>query len=216
MSDYARGGLKIAARQAGWLYGVDLRGNSERELGLALPTGAIRKRRARLVLGEWWAGAAKGHARAIGVRSARASASGFCRRRLVATGKTFTDARLTCPGFGRFGRGTSSRAAASWPRSARRSTWRDRARARAATRRLWRSSRGRAALGEFVGRGIGRFEPTCLGSVVRSRERGISALRFRDSCPEAARLDRCGPEDRLDEAPLLGASYTCPGSARGS
>jgi predicted NBD/HSP70 family sugar kinase len=64
-----------------------------------------------------------------------------------------------------------------------------------------------AALGEFVAPWVVRFEPRCLvfgGSITRAWD--LFADAFLESCPEAARLDRCGPADRLDEAPLLGAA----------
>jgi glucokinase len=64
-----------------------------------------------------------------------------------------------------------------------------------------------AALGEFLEPWVVRFAPTCLvfgGSITRAWDLFVDG--FVGACPEAARLDRCGPADRLDEAPLLGAA----------
>src|SRR6185503_8416647 len=211
--DYARGVSQIRGLgKLDGLYGVDLRGRLARDLGLAAPERVLFLNDAHaFVLGEWWAGAAKGHARAMGVTLGTGLGSGFLAGgRLVVSGPEIPpDARLDLVRFrgGPVEGVISSRGiVAAFGETidvaeiARRAREGD-----AAALAVFREFG--SAFGEFVGPWIVRFEPTCLvlgGSITRAWD--LFSGGFRDACPEAARLDRCGPADRLDEAPLLGAA----------
>jgi glucokinase len=77
--DYERGVSKIRGLgKLDGLYGVDLRGRLARDLGIARPERVRFLNDAHaFVLGEWWAGAAKGHRRAMGVTLGTGLGSGF-------------------------------------------------------------------------------------------------------------------------------------------
>lgn len=211
--DYERGMSKIRGLgKLDGLYGLDLRGRLARDLGIAPPERVRFLNDAHaFVIGEWWAGAAKGHVRAMGVTLGTGLGSGFLADgQLVVSGPDVPpEARLDLVAFRGgavedviSGRGIVSGFGgeldvAEIARRARD----DDPRAVAAFRRFG------SALGEFVGPWVVRFEPTCLvfgGSITRAWD--LFAESFLRSCPEAARLARCGPANRLDEAPLLGAA----------
>ena len=210
--DYARGVSKIRGLdKLDALYGVDLRDRLSRDLGVVPNQMQFVNDAQAFVLGEWWAGAAKGHPRVIGVTLGTGLGSGFLAdgHFIVSGPDVPPEARLDLVPF----RGSSvedvisSRGivaafgdkveVAEIAKRARD----DKPKARAVFREFG------SALGEFVGPWLDRFAPTCLvfgGSIARAWD--LFADAFLDACPAAARLDRCGPADRLDEAPLLGAA----------
>lgn len=211
--DYERGVSKIRGLgKLDGLYDLDLRGRLARDLGISPPERVRFVNDAHaFVLGEWWTGAAKGHSRAMGVTLGTGVGSGFLADgQLVVSGHEIPpDARLDLVPFrgGPVEDVISSRGIVSAfgetldvAEIARRARDGD-APAVAVFRRFGSS------LGEFVGPWIGRFGPTCLvfgGSITRAWDLVVDG--FLGSCPEAAQLQRCGPADRLDEAPLLGAA----------
>jgi predicted NBD/HSP70 family sugar kinase len=194
------------------LYGVNLRDRLARDLGLAHPERVRFLNDAQaFVLGEWWAGAAKGHRRAMGVTLGTGLGSGFVDAgEIVVSGPGLPpDARLDLVPFrsraiedvvssrgivAAFGDGVE---VAEIARSAREGDERA-----AAVFRGFGS-----ALGEFLEPWLVGFAPTCLvfgGSITRAWD--LFERPFREACPAAARLDRCSPADQLDGAPLLGAA----------
>lgn len=211
--DYERGVSKIRnVAKLDPLYGVDLRDRLSRDLGLERPDLVRFVNDAQaFVFGEWWAGAAKGHARAMGVTLGTGLGSGFLADgEIVVSGAGIPpDARLDLISFrgGAVEDVISSRgivAAFGMNREvvdiARRAREGD-------PRALAVFGEFGSALGEFLEPWVAGFAPTCLvfgGSITRAWDLFVD--EFRGSCPEATRLDRCGPADRLDEAPLLGAA----------
>jgi glucokinase len=194
------------------LYGVDLRDRLSRDLGLERPERVRFLNDAHaFVLGEWWAGSAKGHARAMGVTLGTGIGSGFIANgELVLSGSDIPpEARLDLVPF----RGApvedvlSSRGIVSAfgdeldvAEIARRARDGD-------AKALAVLSEFGSALGEFLESWIVRFAPTCLvfgGSITRAWD--LFGDSFREVCPAAARLQRSGPADHLGEAPLLGAA----------
>jgi glucokinase len=210
--DYARGVSKIRGLdKLDALYGVDLRDRLSRKVGVEPNQMQFVNDAQAFVLGEWWAGAAKGHPRAIGVTLGTGLGSGFLADgHLIVSGPDVPpEARLDLVPF----RGSSvedvlsSRAiVAAFGMTVEVAEIAKRAREDEPTARAVFREFG-SGLGEFVGPWLDRFAPTCLvfgGSITRAWD--VFADAFLDACPEATRLDRCGPADRLDEAPLLGAA----------
>ena len=212
--DYERGVSQIRGLgKLDALYGVDVRDYLAREMSLTRPTWIRFLNDAHaFVLGEWWAGGARGHARALGVTLGTGLGSGFLADgALVASGPLVPpEGRLDLVPFG--GRPVedtlSSRGIAeAFGGSVPVSELADRARrgdadARAAFMRFG------SALGEFLDPWIARFAPTAVvfgGSITRAWD--LFADTFRESSYAASRLDRCAPAERLDAAPLLGAAY---------
>lgn len=217
--DYVRGVSRIrGVAKLDALYDVDLRELLSRALGLERPERVCFLNDAHaFLLGEWWAGAAKGHARAMGLTLGTGLGSGFIADgELVVSGPDVPpEARLDLLPFrggaiedvvssrgivSAFGVEREFGAEVDVAEIARRARDGDR---RAAT--VFREFG--SALGEFVGPWIVRFAPTCLvfgGSITRAWQ--LFDDGFLGSCPEAAWLRRCGPAVRPDEAPLLGAA----------
>ena len=210
--DYARGVSKIRGLdKLDALYGVDLRDRLSDKVGIQPDQMRFVNDAQAFVLGEAWAGAAKGHPRAIGVTLGTGLGSGFLADgHLIVSGPDVPpEARLDLVPF----RGSSvedvlsSRGiVAAFGMTVEVAEIAKRARDDEPKARAVFQEFG-SALGEFVGPWLDRFAPTCLvfgGSITRAWD--LFADAFLDACPEAARLDRCGPADRLDEAPLLGAA----------
>jgi glucokinase len=211
--DYERGVSKIrGVAKLDALYGVDLRDRLAQDLGIERPERLRFLNDAHaFVLGEWWTGAAKGHSRVLGVTLGTGLGSGFLADgEIVLPGPLVPpESRLDLVPFrdGPVEDVISSRGivaafgeAVDVVEIARRARDDD-PRAIAVFRGFG------AALGEFVGPWVARFEPSCLvfgGSIARAWD--LFGDAFLGSDPEATRLDRCGPADRLDEAPLLGAA----------
>ena len=193
------------------LHGTDLRDRLSRDLRLEPARVRFLNDAHAFLLGEWWAGAAKGHARAMAVTLGTGLGSAFLvDGSIVVTGAGIpAEARLDLVPFrGRavedvissrgivasFGANGSVAEIARLARAGDASA--------VATFRAFGS-----ALGEFVDPWVVRFAPTCLvfgGSITRAWDLFGEAL-MRDS-PASARVSFCGPAARLDEAPLLGAA----------
>jgi glucokinase len=212
--DYARGVSRIrGVAKLDALYGVDLR--AELSSGLALPPQDVLflNDADAFLIGEWWAGAAQGHERAIGVTLGTGLGSAFLERGAIVE----TDPRV--PREGRLDlvwfRGAPVEETLS-RRGLRAAYGGDdpdvveiARRARDGERRAAEVLRGFGnALGEFLAPWLERFDPTCLvfgGSIARSWD--LWAIDFRRACPPAAHLYTCDVATHVDEAPLLGAAY---------
>ena len=211
--DYERGVAKFrGVAKLESLYGSDLRERLSADLGIRQPQRVRFLNDAHaFVLGEWWTGAAKGHARAMGVTLGTGLGSGFLADgEIVVSGSDIPpDARVDLVPFrgaavedvissrgivAAFGEKVDVAEIAHRARSGEPS-------AVAAFRGFG------AALGEFLEPWIVRFAPTCLvfgGSITRAWD--LFEDSFQRSSPEASRLRFCGPAAHLDEAPLLGAA----------
>lgn len=210
--DYANGVSKIrGVAKLDRLYGVDLRDRLSRDLGLEPERIRFLNDAQAFVLGEWWAGAAKGHARAMGVTLGTGLGSGFLADgEIVVSGDGIPpEARLDLIPFraGAVEDVLSSRGIVSafGPKTEVAEIARRAREGEPAAIAVFGGFG--AALGEFLEPWVVRFAPTCLvfgGSITRAWDLFVDG--FVGACPEAARLDRCGPADRLDEAPLLGAA----------
>jgi glucokinase len=211
--DYEHGISKIRGLgKLDELYGVNLRDRLARDLGLAQPERIRFLNDAQaFVLGEWWAGAARGHRRAMGVTLGTGLGSGFLDDGafVVAGPDVPPEARLDLVPFR--GRAiedvASSRGIVAAYGIAVEVAHLARL-ARDGDENAVTAFRGfGSALGEFLEPWVVRFAPTCLvfgGSITRAWD--LFGAAFLESCPAAARLERCSPADQLDEAPLLGAA----------
>lgn len=213
--DYERGVAKI---RGVWkleaLFDVDLRSELAGALNLAAPDRIRFLNDAHaFLLGEWWAGGARGHARAMGVTLGTGLGSAFLvegapmvsgpglppegRLDLVPfRGRPVEDVISTrgiLAAYGGPGRDVAE--------IARRAHEGD-GKARATFREFG------AALGEFIQPWLIAFRPSCLlfgGSIARAWD--LFAADFQRTCPAAGDVRRCGPADRLDDAALLGAAF---------
>ena len=212
--DYARGVSRIrGVAKLDALYGTDLRAEISTALAVRPQDVSFLNDADAFLIGEWWAGAAQGHERAMGVTLGTGIGSAFLERgRIIETDpRVPTEGRLDLLSF----RGAPVEDALS-RRGLRAAYGADdpdvveiARRARAGESRATDVLRAfGSALGEFVGPWLERFDPTCLvlgGSIARSWD--LWADGFRAACAAAARLYACGIAEHLDEAPLLGAAY---------
>jgi glucokinase len=212
--DYARGISRIrGVAKLDALNGVDLRHALSRALRLPPEDVVFLNDADAFLIGEWWAGAAQGHERAIGMTLGTGLGSAFLERgRIVETDpRVPREGRLDLVPFR--GAPVEETLSRRGLRSAYGSDEPDVVeiahRARDGDRRateVLRSFGG--ALGEFLAPWLERFDPTCLvfgGSIARSWD--LWSDDFRASCAPAAHLYTCGVATHLDEAPLLGAAY---------
>jgi glucokinase len=212
--DYERGICTIrGVDKLEALYGADLRAILAGALGIADPSRVRFLNDAdAFLLGEWWAGAARGHRTAIGVTLGTGLGSAFARDGvIVLTGAGVpADGRLDLVPF----RGGMVEDVIS-----RRGVLAAYARpgidvAEIAKRARGGEARARAvfadlgvALGEFLASWIEAFAPSCLvfgGSITRAWD--LFGSELMRECAPAARLAYVGPAERLDDAPLLGAA----------
>ena len=214
--DYPAGVSRIAHKLQG-LYGVDLRAELCGALGLRDPTavGFLNDAEAFL-LGEWWAGAARGHARAVGITLGTGLGSAFLADgRIVRTGPGVPPggALYELPFRGAPVEQTISRRGLLARYGARTEDGIDveevAARARADDRPARRALEdlGRA-LGEFLTPWLRSFEPGCLvvgGSIARSWELLEGGLCSELQAIES--IETVTVAERLDDAPLLGAAW---------
>jgi glucokinase len=212
--DYARGvSLIRGVAKLDALYGVDLRAELSSALDL-LPQDVLFLNDAdAFLIGEWWAGAAEGHERAIGVTLGTGLGSAFLERGAIVE----TDPRV--PPEGRLdlvpfrgapveetlsSRGLRAAYGGDGPdvvEIARRA----RAGERHATDVLRAFGSG---LGGFLTRWVERFAPTCVvlgGSIARSWD--LWSEDFRAACSPEMDQTWYGVAEHLGEAPLLGAAY---------
>jgi glucokinase len=212
--DYAAGICRITHKLPG-LYGVNLR----RELAAALDlTGrhafAFLNDAEAFLLGEWWAGAARGHDRAVGITLGTGLGSAFLEQgrivssvpRVPADGALYTLAFRGAPVeetisgralLARYGadpdEGTDVEQIAARGRAGER-------RARLVFRELG------ADLAEFLAPTLEAFGPTCLvigGSIARAWELLEPSLEQRLAALRPVVVARAA---RIDDAPLLGAA----------
>jgi glucokinase len=212
--DYTRGiSLIRGVAKLDALYGVDLRAELSSALALAPQDVLFLNDADAFLIGEWWAGAAQGHERAIGVTLGSGLGSAFLERgHIVETDpRVPADGRLDLIPFrGAAVEDTLSR------RGLRAAYGGDHPdvleiaqRARDGERRASDVLRGFGrGLGGFLAPWLERFDPTCLvlgGSIARSWD--LWSDDFRAACAPARRLTSCGVAAHLDQAPLLGAAY---------
>jgi glucokinase len=212
--DYAAGISRIAHKLPG-LYGVDLR----RELGSALDLTDLRaiaflNDAEAFLLGEWWAGAARGHSRVVGITLGTGLGSAFLENgrivrsdtRVPAGGALYTLAFRGAPVEETISRrallasyGTDSEEVTDVEQIA--------ARGRAGERRARLVFEELAAdLAEFLGPTLEAFAPTCLvvgGSIARAWELLEPVLEQRLAAFRPLVVARAA---RIDDAPLLGAA----------
>jgi glucokinase len=212
--DYARGiSLIRGVSKLDALYGVDLRAELSSALSLQPQNLSFLNDANAFLIGEWWAGAAQRHDRAVGVTLGTGLGSAFIERGQIVE----TDPRV--PPEGRLDlisfRGTAVEDTLS-RRGLRASYGADgpdvveiARRARGGEPRALHLLRGfGSALGEFLAPWIERFAPTCVvlgGSIARSWD--IWSEDFRAACMPDRDLIWYGVAEHLDEAPLLGAAF---------
>jgi glucokinase len=213
--DYERGISRIrGVRKLDGLFGVDLRGELVRELGLADGDKVRFLNDAHaFLLGEWWAGGAKSQARAMGVTLGTGLGSAFLvDGRLVLSGPDVpAQARLDLiPYRGRSvedvisARGILAAYDVKGPGGVEKIARRA-GQGEAPALAVFHSFG--SALGEFLRPWLQRFRPGCLlfgGSLARAWD--LFAEGFFEKCPEARSLERCSPAEHLEDAPLLGAA----------
>jgi glucokinase len=210
--DYSAGVSRIDHKLEG-LRGVDLRSELCAALGLPDPSAAHFLNDAdAFVLGEWWAGAARGHARAVGITLGTGLGSGFVEDgRLVHAGPRVPDGgdlyRLRFRGapveqtisrgalLARYGEdGIDVEEIATRARAGERD-------ARRVFEELGES------LAEFLTPWGQRFEPTCLvvgGAIARSWN--LLETRLRTGLESVEGLRTVAAAEQMDDAPLLGAA----------
>jgi glucokinase len=212
--DYARGvSLIRGVAKLEALYGVDLRAELSEALSLRADDVTFLNDADAFLIGEWWAGAAHGHDRAMGVTLGTGLGSAFM------VGGQIIDTDPNVPPDGRLDlvpfRGAAVEEALS-RRGLRAAYGQDgpdvveiarRARAgeRHAAEVLHRFGSG---LGLFLAPWVERFAPTCVvlgGSIARSWD--LWSEDFRAACSPDTDLTWYGVAEHLDEAPLLGAAY---------
>jgi glucokinase len=215
--DYAAGVCLVSHKLPG-LYGVDLR--SELAVSLGLPGGAVSflNDADAFLLGEWWAGAARGHTRVVGITLGTGLGSAFLEAgRIVRSGpRVPPDGELYRLAFrgaaveetisrgallARYG---TDEAGPDVEQIADRALAGER-RARLAFERLG------ADLAEFLGPPLAAFAPTCLvvgGSIARAWELLEPALTAVLANDRRLLVTRAA---RIDDAPLLGAARHAAG-----
>jgi len=211
--DYERGvSLIRGLGKLDALYGADLKARLAEELGLARPEQVRFLNDAHaFVLGEWWAGGARGHARAMGVTLGTGLGSGFLADgELVASGPLVPpEGRVDLVPFRSRAveDSLSSRGiAAAFGGAGQVIDIARRAREGEPAARAAFTAFG-SGLAEFLDPWIIRFAPTCLvfgGGVAHAWD--LFGGAFVEASRAATILDRCSPADRLTEAPLLGAA----------
>jgi glucokinase len=216
--DYANGiSLIRGVAKLEALYGVDLRAELSAALSLRPQDVLFLNDADAFLIGEWWAGAARGHERAIAVTLGTGLGSAFIERGQIieADPRVPPEGRLDLISF----RGAPVEETLS--RRGLRAAYDDddpdvieiARRARAGERRATSVFSGFGkALGEFLAPWLERFAPTCLvlgGSIARSWD--LWRDDFRAACSPYMDLTWYGVAEHLDEAPLLGAAYHAAG-----
>ena len=212
--DYARGISFIrGVAKLDALYGVDLRAELSRALATRPQDVSFVNDADAFLIGEWWAGAARGHARTMGVTLGTGLGSAFMvDGRIVETAPSVPpEGRLDLIPF----RGAPVEGTLS--RRGLRAAYGDESTDVVEIAQMARAGERRAAdvlhgfgsgLGEFLAPWVERFGPTCVvlgGSIARSWD--IWSDDFRAACSPHMDLTWYGVAEHLDEAPLLGAAY---------
>jgi glucokinase len=213
--DYEAGISRIEHKLVG-LYGVDLRSRIGAALGL--PAHAVRflNDAEAFLLGEWWAGAARGHARAVGITLGTGIGSAFVADDQIVRSGPEVPPRGELYVLSFRGAPVEETISSRGLVSAYGSSEDERldaeavaARAKAgepAARRAFEEL-GRA-LGEFLAPWLQGFEPSCLvvgGSIARSWE--LFGQSLRAELESVASLETITAAQQLDDAPLLGAGW---------
>jgi glucokinase len=212
--DYAAGVCLVAHKLPG-LYGVDLRRELGRAVGLDGGAVSFLNDAEAFLLGEWWAGAATGHARVVGITLGTGLGSAFLDGgRIVRTGPGVpADGELYRLAFrGRPVEETISREALLARYGADAKSGADveeiagRALAGERGARLVFEQLG-ADLAEFLGPTFEAFAPTCLvvgGSIAHAWELLEPALTSGFAADRRLVVTRAA---NIDDAPLLGAAW---------
>lgn len=211
--DYARGvSLIRGVSKLDALYGVDLRAELSRALAVPSQDVQFLNDADAFLIGEWWAGAARRHDRAMGVTLGTGLGSAFLERGEI----VMDDPRV--PPEGRLDL-VPFRGAAVEETLSRRGLRAAYGEADVDVAQIALRARGGerrasqvlhtfgSALGEFLAPWVERFAPTCLvlgGSIARSWD--LWSASFFPSCTPARDLASCGVAEHLDAAPLLGAA----------
>jgi glucokinase len=213
--DYEAGISRIEHKLLG-LYGVDLRSRFAAALGLPAHDVRFLNDAEAFLLGEWWAGAARGHARAVGITLGTGIGSAF-----VADDQIVRSGSEVPPGGELYvlsfrgapveetisSRGLISAYGSSEDKRPDVEEVAARAKAGEPAARRAFEELGRA-LGEFLTPWLRRFEPTCLvvgGSIARSWELFEQSLRA--ELESVASVMTITAAAELDDAPLLGAAW---------
>jgi glucokinase len=211
--DYEAGVSRISHKLDG-LYGVDLRSALAGALGWRDPAAVAFVNDAEaFVLGEWWAGAARGHARVVGVTLGTGLGSAF-----------LVDGRIVRRGRGVPARGEfyeltfrgapvedtiSSRALVARYRFECDGVEDVARRARAGDPSARRAFEDLGqALGEFLAPSLREFQPRCLvvgGSIAHSWD--LLAASLHAELEAVASLETVASASQLADAPLLGAAW---------
>ena len=210
--DYDAGVCLVSHKLPG-LYGINLRRELAMAVGLTGRAVSFLNDAEAFLLGEWWAGAARGHTRALGITLGTGLGSAFLEEgRFVRSGRVPADGALYTLVFrGRPVEQTISRGALLARYGAGRDGDPDveqiAVRARAGEARARRVFEELAAdLGEFLAAPLEAFDPTCLvvgGSIAHAWDQLESTL--------VQALATCRPlvvarAVNIDDAPLLGAA----------
>jgi glucokinase len=206
--DYARG-VSLLEHKLESLYGADLR--SELATALALPSENVRfvNDAEAFLVGEWWAGAAQGHERAVGITIGTGIGSAFLERGVIVS----TGTRV--PPDGELHRQLFRDAPVEKriSRGALLARYGDESvdvvevaqRARDGERRAQEAFAELASdLAEFLQPWLAAFAPSCLvvgGSIARSWELLRAGLE-----PLEADVALVTPAEHIDDAALLGAA----------
>jgi glucokinase len=213
--DYCAGVSKIAHKLRG-LYGVDLRSELCAAVGFSDPA-AVRflNDGDAFLLGEWWAGAARGHVRAVGVTLGTGLGSAFLADGLIVhtgSGVPPGGALYQLPFRGApvedtiSSRGVLARYGAHPGKPISVEEIAVRAKADEPSARRVFEELGEA-LGEFLTPWLRAFGPSCLvvgGSISRSWE--LFEARLRAEVEQVDGLATVTVAEHLDDAPLLGAA----------
>jgi len=211
--DYSAGVSRIAHKLRG-LYGVDLRSELRAAVRLADATAVQFLNDAEaFLLGEWWAGAARGHGRAVGITLGTGLGSAFVDDGRIV--RTWPGIPADGPLYEQSFRGAPVEQAISSGAVVARygedgidcETIAARAKAGERSARTVFEELGQT-LAEFLTPWLRTFEPTCLvvgGSIARSWELFADALGAVLGPIES--LQSITVAEHLDDAPLLGAAW---------
>jgi glucokinase len=211
--DYAAGICMVSHKLPG-LYGVNLRRELAVRLGLAGGAVSFLNDADAFLLGEWWAGAARGHARAIGITLGTGLGSAFLEEgrvvragpRVPADGALYKLAFRGAPVEETISRRALLASYGSDPDGGP-DVEQIAERARAGERRARLVFEELAAdLAEFLVPSLEAFAPTCLvvgGSIARAWELLEAVLRSGLASGPPLIVARAA---RIDDAPLLGAA----------
>jgi glucokinase len=208
-------GVSLVTHKLPGLYGIDLRRQLAEAVGLPGEAVSFLNDAEAFLLGEWWAGAARGHARALGITLGTGLGSAFLEEgRFVRSGRRVpADGALWTLAFrGRPVEETIS-SGALLGRYGGRDVEQIADRARAGDARAKRVFEDLGAdLAEFLAAPLTAFDPSCLvvgGSIAHAWDLLGPTLRQRlaaDRPPVVARAAN------IDDAPLLGAARYSAGT----